>query len=111
MNHEMVHISTMDISNSTDRKWRRFFGGKPRESDKHPESILWGYLATPRFASPRWFAEGSAVFFETWMSGGIGRVQGAFDEMVWRAMVRDGAEFYSNLGLVSEALPPTSRLA
>jgi hypothetical protein len=103
MNHELVHIATMDVANDTDIKWRRFFGGKPRESDKHPESIIYGYLATPRFASPRWYAEGSAVFFETWMSGGIGRVQGAYDEMVFRAMVRDDAHFYSNLGLVSHA--------
>ena len=36
------------------------------------------------------------------MSGGIGRVQGGFDEMVFRAMTRDDAHFYSNLGLVSE---------
>ena len=38
------------------------------------------------------------------MSGGIGRAQGAYDEMVFRAMVRDGAYFYSNLGLVSEGV-------
>jgi hypothetical protein len=45
--------------------------------------------------------EGSATFMETWMSGGIGRAQGAYDEMVFRSMVRDDAVFYSNLGLVS----------
>ena len=102
MNHEMVHVATMDISNEQDRKWRRFFGGKPRETDKHPETMLYSYLATPRFSSPRWYAEGSAVFMETWMSSGIGRVLGAYDEMVFRSMVRDDAHFYSNLGLVSE---------
>jgi hypothetical protein len=36
------------------------------------------------------------------MSGGLGRAQGAYDEMVFRAMVRDNAVFYDNLGLVSE---------
>jgi hypothetical protein len=102
MNHEMVHVATMDISNSQDNKWRRFFGGKPRETSQHPETILYSYLATPRFSSPRWYAEGSAVFMETWMSSGIGRVLGAYDEMVFRSMVRDDAHFYSNLGLVSE---------
>ena len=102
MNHELVHVATMDISNTQDRKWRRFFGGKPRETNKHPETMLYSYLATPRFSSPRWYAEGSAVFMETWMSSGIGRVLGAYDEMVFRSMVRDDAHFYSNLGLVSE---------
>jgi len=102
MNHELTHISTMDGWNSQDRRWRRFFGGKPRTTDKHPESILYNYLATPRRNSPRWYGEGSATYLETWMSGGIGRVQGGYDEMVFRAMVRDGAHFYSNLGLVSE---------
>ncbi|NND43934.1 MAG: hypothetical protein HKN58_01325 [Xanthomonadales bacterium] len=102
MNHELVHISTMDGWNEQDRKWRKFLGGKPRTTDKHPESILWNYLATPRISSPRWYAEGSATFLETWMSGGVGRAQGAYDEMVFRAMVRDDAHFYNNLGLVSE---------
>lgn len=102
MNHEMVHIANSDVANSTDRRWRRFFAGKPRQTDDHPETILYNYLAVPRHNSPRWFLEGAAVFMETWMSGGIGRAQGAYDEMVFRSMVRDGAHFYSNLGLVSE---------
>ena len=36
------------------------------------------------------------------MAGGIGRAQGAYDEMVFRSMVRDGSQFYDPLGLVSE---------
>ena len=50
---------------------------------------------------PRWYLEGSAVFMETWMAGGLGRAQGGYDEMVFRAMVRDNAHFYDPLGLVS----------
>ena len=38
---------------------------------------------------------------ETWLSGGIGRAQGGYDEMVFRAMVRDDAHFYSPVGVVS----------
>lgn len=102
MNHELVHVATMDGWNSQDRKWRRFLGGKPRQTDKHPESIIYNYLVAPRLSSPRWYAEGSATYLETWLSGGIGRVQGGYDEMVFRAMVRDDAHFYSALGLVSE---------
>jgi len=102
MNHELVHIATLDAANEQDRKWRRFFGGKVMRTDKHPESIVYGYLTAPRDSTPSWYDEGSAVFMETWLAGGIGRAQGAYDEMVFRGMVRDGAHFYSNLGLVSK---------
>jgi hypothetical protein len=53
-------------------------------------------------AAPRWYHEGIAVFIDTWMAGGLGRAQSGYDEMVFRAMVRDGARFYDPLGLVSE---------
>jgi len=102
MNHELVHIATGDVWNAQDAWWRRVFLGKPTPVQAHPESILYFYLASPRVAVPRWYAEGSATFMETWMAGGLGRAQGPFDEMVFRAMVRDDAHFYSNLGLVSE---------
>ena len=102
MNHELVHVATGDVWNEQDAWWRRAFLGKPTPVQAHPESILYFYLASPRVAAPRWYAEGSATFMETWMAGGLGRAQGPFDEMVFRAMVRDGAHFYSNLGLVSE---------
>ena len=104
MNHELVHIANMDVANKKDLRWRRFFGGKPRHTDKHPESILYNYLVVPRLSTPRWYLEGAAVFMETWMSGGTGRAQGAYDEMVFRSMVRDDAYFYSNLGIVSEGV-------
>lgn len=102
MNHELVHVATMDVWNKRDDRWRRFFGGKPLAIGEHPESILYNYLATPRVNVPRWYLEGSAVFMETWMAGGLGRAKGAYDEMVFRSMVRDDAHFYSALGLVSE---------
>jgi len=102
MNHEQVHVATMDVWNKQDAAWRTFFHGKPMPLQDHPESILYNYLATPRVNVPRWYLEGSAVFMETWMAGGYGRAQGAYDEMVFRAMVRDNAKFYSPLGLESE---------
>jgi len=102
MNHELTHVATMDAANRQDLRWRRFFGGKPRQTDQHPETILYNYLATPRLSAPRWYQEGSATFIETWMSGGVGRAQGAYDEMVFRSMVRDNAHFYSDLGIVAE---------
>jgi hypothetical protein len=102
MNHELTHVGTIDVWNSHDAFWRRFLGGKPTPLQKHPESILYNFLTSPRNLSPRWYMEGSAVFMETWMAGGLGRAQGAYDEMVYRAKVRDHLRFFSPLGLESE---------
>lgn len=101
-NHELAHVATMDVYNRRDARWRNFLRGKPMPIQEHPESMLYNFLATPRNSVPRWYLEGSAVFFETWMAGGLGRAQGAYDEMVFRAKVRDGDKFYSPLGLESE---------
>ncbi len=101
-NHELTHVAMMDVWNEHDAGWRRFLHGKPQPVQEHPESILYNYLATPRVNTPRWWLEGSAVFMETWMAGGLGRGQGAYDEMVFRAKVRDNAKLYSPLGLESE---------
>jgi hypothetical protein len=103
MNHELIHEVQGDIANDRDRRWRRLFFGKVAAEEKHPESLLYSYLTVPRHTTPRWYSEGNAVFFETWMGGGLGRAQGGYDEMVFRAMVRDDAQFYDPLGLESEA--------
>jgi hypothetical protein len=101
MNHELIHVSTTDMWSEDERWWRRLFGGKVFPQPAHPETLLFSYLTVPRFTVPRWHAEGAAVFMETWMAGGLGRAQAGFYEMVYRAMVRDGAEFYDPLGLES----------
>ncbi len=92
----------MDQAAGRDRTFRTIFGGKVIPIDPQPESILYFYLTTPRVAAPRWFHEGGAVFIDTWMAGGVGRAQGGYDEMVFRAMVKDHTSFYDPLGLVSE---------
>ena len=102
MNHELVHVATMDQAARRDRMFRHLFGGKVNPIADQPETILYMYLTAPRVAAPRWFHEGIAVFIDTWMAGGIGRAQSGYDEMVFRSMVRDGARFYDPLGLVSE---------
>ena len=101
MNHELTHVATMDMFSSQDLAWRHFFAGKVYPDAHNPESMAYGYLTTPRFMVPRWYLEGSATFMETWMGGGLGRAQGGYDEMVFRAMVRDDARFFDPLGLVS----------
>jgi hypothetical protein len=102
MNHELVHIAEMDQAARSDRRFRRMFGGKVAPVGEQPESILYFFLTTPRVAAPRWYHEGLATFMDTWMAGGLGRAQGGYDEMVFRAMVKDGARFFDPLGLVSE---------
>jgi len=104
INHELAHVATLDAWNRRDAFWRKALAGKPMPIQEHPESILYNYLTTPRNNIPRWYAEGSAVFFETWMAGGLGRAQGGYDEMVFRAKVRDNDKLYSPLGLESEGI-------
>ncbi len=104
MNHEMVHVVTTDQAAPPDNRNRKLFGGKVLPVSDHPESIFYHYLTAPRDASPRWYLEGIAVFMETWMAGGLGRAQGAYDEMMFRTMVRDNAKFYDPLGLVAEGV-------
>jgi len=104
MNHELVHVTAVDQAASSERFFRGLFRGKVAAVPEQPESILYFYLTSPRAAAPRWYQEGLAVFVETWMAGGQGRAQGAYDEMVFRSMVRDGARFYDPLGLVSEGV-------
>jgi hypothetical protein len=102
MNHELVHVATMDQGAGRDRLFRGFFRGKVLPISEQPESVPYFYLTSPRVAAPRWYHEGIAVFVDTWMAGGLGRAQSGYDEMVFRAMVKDHAPFYDPLGLVSE---------
>lgn len=102
MKHELVHLVATDQANSNDRRARGFFRGKVRAEADHPETILYSYMTNPRLYAPRWYHEGIAVFTETWLAGGLGRAQGAYDEMVFRSKVRDGTRIYDPLGLVAE---------
>ncbi|MGB5720125.1 MAG: hypothetical protein WBM34_05465 [Woeseiaceae bacterium] len=102
MNHELTHIVSTDMATAADKRMRRFFGGKVMPEAEHPETILYSALTSPRVLTPGWYMEGNAVFLETWLAGGVGRAQGAYNEMVFRSMVRDNAHFYDPLGLVSE---------
>jgi len=102
MNHEMVHVATMGQPAGADKFFRGLFAGKVSTIKEQPETAIYSYLTAPRLYAPRWFHEGAAVFTDTWMDGGIGRAQGGWDEMVFRAMVKDNAHIYDPLGLASE---------
>ncbi len=102
MSHELAHQVMCDMASKSDRGISRFFGSKVMADNRDPLSLFYSYLTTPRWYSPRWYHEGIAVFMETWMSGGIGRVMGGYDEMVFRTMVRDSSYFYNVIGLETE---------
>jgi len=102
MNHETVHVITTDQAAGSDRFFRALFCGKVQDAADDPASLLYAYLTTPRLLTPRWYLEGIAVFMETWLAGGLGRAQGSYDEMVFRAMVCDQAPFYHVVGLEAE---------
>ncbi|HVN33089.1 MAG TPA: hypothetical protein VMT45_13995 [Thermoanaerobaculaceae bacterium] len=101
--HELIHILTADKAAARDRTYRRLFGGKVLPTSENPLSMFYSYYTTPRLYAPTWFKEGTAVFMETWMTGGFGRAMGAYDEMVFRTKVADNAELYDLLGLASAA--------
>lgn len=102
MNHELVHLVTLDQAANSDNFFRTIFGGKVEESADNPLTMLYGYLTVPRRGTPRWYKEGIAVFLETWMAGGIGRTMGGYDEMVFRTLVEENKPIYDLLGLESE---------
>jgi hypothetical protein len=102
LNHELAHIVTVDKATASDRFFRTLFLGKVTPNAEVPLSMLYSYLTTPRWYSPRWYLEGIAVYLETWMNGGLGRVIGPYDEMVFRTLVRDSATIYDVVGLESE---------
>jgi hypothetical protein len=102
MNHEVVHIVAADKASARDKFFRACFSGKVRETDEHPETILYSWLTAPRRSAPRWYHEGIAVFFETWMAGGLGRALGAWDEMYFRTLVADSERIFDPVSLESE---------
>ena len=109
--HEISSLMSTDQPGPDEERFRRWFRGKVGVDSSHPESVLYRYLTNPRLSSPSWFREGTAVFSETWLMGGLGRAQGGYDEMVFRAMVRDDAHFYDPLGLVANGTEVTVQTA
>ncbi|MGV8095971.1 MAG: hypothetical protein AB2L24_29315 [Mangrovibacterium sp.] len=101
-NHELTHVVMADKANSRDLFYRKLLQGKIRRNEENPVSAVWSFLTTPRWYSPRWFHEGIACFMETWMSGGLGRAMGTYDEMYFRSIVNEQQPIYSLVGLETE---------
>ncbi len=94
LSHELVHIVVDDHASDAEEFTRSIFSKVPPEQTE-PMSILYSLLTNYSRYTPRWHQEGIAVFMETWLSGGFGRVLGNFDEMYFRSMVYDSVEFPS----------------
>ncbi|HPR60224.1 MAG TPA: hypothetical protein PLF35_04715 [Prolixibacteraceae bacterium] len=101
-NHELTHVTMADKANNFDLFWRKAFFGKVLRNERYPVSALWSYLTVPRWYAPRWYHEGIACFMETWMSGGLGRAMGSYDEMYFRSIVAGNHKLYSVVGLETE---------
>ena len=101
-NHELTHVVMADKANRQDEFFRRMMMGKIRRDEEKPLSAMWSYLTVPRWYSPRWYHEGIACFMETWMSGGLGRAMGTYDEMYFRSIVNEMEPIYSLVGLETE---------
>jgi WD40-like Beta Propeller Repeat len=98
LSHELVHIIVNDAEVEPETFYRSIFGKVPPEKIQ-PLSALYSFFTNFNRYSPRWHQEGIAIFFETWLSGGFGRILGSFDEMYFRTSVHEGMPFPSQLDL------------
>ena len=92
LSHELVHIVMGDQASAPTRGLRKLFG-KVAPVTEEPMTIPFSLLTIPTRFTPTWHQEGIAVFMETWLNGGYGRILGSFDEMFFRTLVHEGAPF------------------
>ena len=76
--HELVHTFHLDMTGPLGKVIRAVFGRTP---------AAWPVF--PSAATPTWFVEGLATYFESELTG-AGRVKGTWQEMVMRAAVLEG---------------------
>jgi len=98
LSHELVHIVVNDKISGFGSAGRTLFS-KVAPEQMQPLSIFFSLLTNYDRYSPRWHQEAIAVFMETWLSGGYGRILGNFDEMYFRSLVIEGKKFPSDLNL------------
>jgi hypothetical protein len=100
--HELVHIVINDQASEVENLSRKIFQ-KVEPEQVQPITVFYSLLTNYSRYTPRWHQEAIAVFLETWMSGGFGRILGNFDEMFFRTMVLDNKEFPSDIKLDAKA--------
>lgn len=89
--HELVHVFVNDMDSDFEDKMRKIFG-KVNPDKSQPLTVLYSLITNHNRYTPRWHQEAIAVFFETWLSGGYGRILGNFDEMYFRSRIFEGSE-------------------
>ena len=89
LTHEMVHIVINDQA-SVDESWRRDLFGKVAPSSSSPLTLPFSLATNLTRYAPRWFQEGMAVFYETWLNAANGRLYSGFYEMYFRSLVSSG---------------------
>ncbi len=92
LSHEITHIIVNDMDSKTEDFLRSIFG-KVHPDKNQPLTTIYSLFTAHNRYTPRWHQEAIAVFVETWLSGGFGRILGNFDEMYFRARVADNIEF------------------
>ena len=92
ISHELVHVVVNDLASGTEAVSRSLFSKVPPEPEQ-PLSIFYSLLTNSSRYTPRWHQEGIAVFMETWLNGGYGRLLGNFDEMYFRSYVLESRRF------------------
>lgn len=98
LSHELVHIAVNDDASAIEGFFRSVFS-KVNPEKNRPLTILFSLLTGNNRYTPRWHQEASAVFLETWLSGGYGRVLGNFDEMYFRSLVAENKSFPCDIDL------------
>ncbi len=91
LSHELVHIVVNDMENNFESGLRSLFG-KVTPDKTQPLTTFFSLLTNNNRFTPRWYQEAMAVFIETWLSGGYGRVLGSYDEMYFRMMENEKQE-------------------
>ncbi|RXK88216.1 hypothetical protein EST62_04040 [Chlorobaculum sp. 24CR] len=92
ISHEMTHIVAGDRQGGAGGTLRSLLG-KVEPSQREPLTAPFSLLTSAGRYTPTWHQEGIAVFMETWMNGGYGRVLGSFDEMYFRTLVNEKRAF------------------
>ena len=98
LSHELVHVVVGDLASDIELSTRKIFS-KVSPEQVQPLTTFYSLLTDYSRFTPRWHQEGIAVYLETWLSGGFGRVLGNFDEMFFRCMVLDSVRFPSYVEL------------
>lgn len=98
ISHELIHIAVNDDASGVEKFLRSVFG-KVNPEKNRPLTIPFSLLTGSNRYTPRWHQEAPAVYMETWLSGGFGRVLGNFDEMYFRSLVVENQIFPDDIDL------------